>query len=360
MCAFRTTPRLDQRQRAVDQPTELTRSNSLIELAARIRAEHEAVGGALQHAVVAGELLIEARSKVTHGDWLPWLEANCEMSERTAQAYMRVARELAKLDPQKRNAVADLSYRDALNQLSGAARAVKNLPPERLDQVLAETQTNSMSTLLTAAKQVEREKRFPPLGSVPPALAPTPDRKISIARNPTQRQWLLAIGPNAAGLALKEHVKAARETESVVDLQDEHDELLEEAASLEAQAKQLREDAAYTRKLIDREIKAVVEREHGPAYHYTETFDFQADDATDAELATLSREQLIERLTAMRGGADGPLKETKRGYWGDMNLVQFAAQGPEPGPPSSWTGWGSGEWLDDLFGPRSPKDGGAS
>ena len=53
-------------------------SNSLADLAARIRAEHEATAVALRlsvmHAMAAGELLIEAKAQLgRHGAWLPWL-----------------------------------------------------------------------------------------------------------------------------------------------------------------------------------------------------------------------------------------------------------------------------------------------
>ena len=62
-------------------------------LAAAINVEHTAVGEALKaglsHAIRAGELLIEAKALAGHGEWLPWLAANCAtISERTAQAYM--------------------------------------------------------------------------------------------------------------------------------------------------------------------------------------------------------------------------------------------------------------------------------
>src|SRR6516164_1016138 len=75
---------------------KVERSNYLPELAARIRAEHEATAASLkssvEHGIAAGELLIEAKSKIPHGQWLPWLKANCAMSERTARDYMRLAR----------------------------------------------------------------------------------------------------------------------------------------------------------------------------------------------------------------------------------------------------------------------------
>jgi hypothetical protein len=69
---------------------------------------------AINHAIAAGELLLEAKRQVKHGEWLPWLAENCDIAERTAQAYMRLAR----TPLEKRNAVADLPLRDALASLA--------------------------------------------------------------------------------------------------------------------------------------------------------------------------------------------------------------------------------------------------
>jgi|SRR5215475_4020040 len=75
--------------------TDITRSNSLADLAARIRAEHEACGKAfktgLAHAIAAGKLLLEAREQIPHGQWLPWLREHCQIPERTARRYMEIA-----------------------------------------------------------------------------------------------------------------------------------------------------------------------------------------------------------------------------------------------------------------------------
>jgi hypothetical protein len=91
--------------------------NSLADLAARIRAEHEAVSTALKesvrHAIAAGELLIEAKGQLGHGRWLPWLRDHCTISERTAQLYMRVAKSRAEVENQMRNDVADLTLNEA-------------------------------------------------------------------------------------------------------------------------------------------------------------------------------------------------------------------------------------------------------
>ena len=51
-----------------------------------------------------GRRLMEAKEQLTHGEWLPWLNEQVEFSERTAQNFMRLAREWT--NPQ---ASADLS-----------------------------------------------------------------------------------------------------------------------------------------------------------------------------------------------------------------------------------------------------------
>ena len=75
--------------------TDITTSNRLPERAARIRAEHEACGAALkrglQHAAAAGNMLIEAKAQLKHGEWLPWLRNHCGIPERTARRYMEIA-----------------------------------------------------------------------------------------------------------------------------------------------------------------------------------------------------------------------------------------------------------------------------
>ena len=38
-----------------------------------------------------GSLLVDMKGKLGHGDFLPWLEAEFAMSERSAQNFMRVA-----------------------------------------------------------------------------------------------------------------------------------------------------------------------------------------------------------------------------------------------------------------------------
>ena len=60
-----------------DDINALSGSNRLAFLAAEIKNEHKAVSAALQrgviHAMNAGDMLIEARSHLKHGQWLPWV-----------------------------------------------------------------------------------------------------------------------------------------------------------------------------------------------------------------------------------------------------------------------------------------------
>jgi hypothetical protein len=66
---------------------------------------------AVEAAMRAGDALIEAKSECPHGRWSKWLKSNCNMSPRSAQLYMKLARNRGAIE--KRNAVALLTVRDA-------------------------------------------------------------------------------------------------------------------------------------------------------------------------------------------------------------------------------------------------------
>src|SRR5215213_9910468 len=65
-------------------------------LSARIEAEHLAAIGsarsAIGHAVRCGQLLVEAKAAVPHGQWLDWVAANLTFGARQAQKYARLAK----------------------------------------------------------------------------------------------------------------------------------------------------------------------------------------------------------------------------------------------------------------------------
>ena len=92
-------------------------------LASQINAEHEAceksARSAIVHAMRAGELLIEAKAQVEHGQWLPWLQDNFSGSARTSQTYIRVARHRGELESNTQTS-AHLSIDAAVRMLASS------------------------------------------------------------------------------------------------------------------------------------------------------------------------------------------------------------------------------------------------
>lgn len=94
-------------------------------LAAEINAEHEAAERtarrAIDHAKTAGDKLLLAKAQVAHGQWLPWLSANCPaLAARTARSYMQLARNWTSLESKTADS-ANLSIDTALKLLNDPA-----------------------------------------------------------------------------------------------------------------------------------------------------------------------------------------------------------------------------------------------
>ncbi len=96
---------------------QIVGKDDLQSLAGEIRREHDlcrkALSDGLQHAINAGEFLLKAKTLTPRGTWSTWVRDHCKFSERTAQAYMRVARGLPILEAKAQH-VADLSFREAV------------------------------------------------------------------------------------------------------------------------------------------------------------------------------------------------------------------------------------------------------
>jgi Protein of unknown function (DUF3102) len=123
----------------------LSQSEALADLAERIRAEDRGARNAfvrgVDHAMAAGDLLIEAKKQLVHGQWGPWLEANCAMSARTARRYMSFANNRDVIEA-KLATGADLTIRGADNLLAAPAEPdeddVSTGEQERKRAVIAE------------------------------------------------------------------------------------------------------------------------------------------------------------------------------------------------------------------------------
>jgi hypothetical protein len=115
----------------MDNTTPLASTNDaatpLPELAQLITQSHRAADGsareAVQHAITAGRLLLEVKGRLPHGDFQPWLKQNCaDVTLRTAQRYMQIAKHWEKWDDQKRHAVSRLSLRNVLRSFPSDAK----------------------------------------------------------------------------------------------------------------------------------------------------------------------------------------------------------------------------------------------
>lgn len=150
--------------------TEIEKSH-LQELADKANEEHRkveaAMGNALQHARRAGKVLVEAKERTHHGEWLPWLEANFEGSERVAQMYMRVHSRWPEIEANTKS-VSDLT-------LTGALRAIG--PP----QETAITRERAEGPLRWAGVETGEEHTEPRVPGVIEQLQASPEGREAFA-----------------------------------------------------------------------------------------------------------------------------------------------------------------------------------
>ena len=55
------------------------------------------LGQTAQNIIEVGKRLIQAKSLVPHGGWLPWLEQNFQLKQRAAQTFMACAERFGKI-----------------------------------------------------------------------------------------------------------------------------------------------------------------------------------------------------------------------------------------------------------------------
>ena len=100
-------------------------SPQLNDLARRINAEHgqceTSLNDGLRHALEAGRLLLQAKSLLCHGQWLPWLRTNFQGAPRTARAYTLIVKRWPQVEA-KRQRDANLSIREMM-ALTASPRA---------------------------------------------------------------------------------------------------------------------------------------------------------------------------------------------------------------------------------------------
>jgi mannose/cellobiose epimerase-like protein (N-acyl-D-glucosamine 2-epimerase family) len=120
---------------------------------------------ALEAAWHAGTALLEVKSRLQHGEWLPWLVGNTQVSERTAQVYMRIAsntQRAADLKPEQ-------SIRKALEVISEPEpskpkRKKPEQPPPETSNPFLKPMYRHLSQMVEhglAIKKVLNHKKFP-------------------------------------------------------------------------------------------------------------------------------------------------------------------------------------------------------
>jgi predicted DNA-binding protein (UPF0251 family) len=112
---------------------------------------------AVVNALVAGRLLLEAKTHVAHGAWETWVTTNCVVAPRTARAYMRLATSLSELPEPERQRVADLPLREAVRAIATTPEA-----PPRREGVRAATRDDAqraVDTFNAGAKALREASR---------------------------------------------------------------------------------------------------------------------------------------------------------------------------------------------------------
>jgi Protein of unknown function (DUF3102) len=136
-----------------------------VEIRTEVAAAEEDFQSAVQHAIRAGALLIEAKAQVKHGQWLPWLEGNFPASSRSAQGYMRLAK-----NAEDAQALAHLGIEGALKQLAEP----KQMTPEE-----ARARTDALKTSFEQTA----------VSSVHPPWRAAAEEQLTRCKHLTREQW---------------------------------------------------------------------------------------------------------------------------------------------------------------------------
>ncbi len=121
-----------------------------------------------------GRALLEAKSMLSHGEWLPWLEERVEFSERAAQNFMRLAREysnpqtLADLGASKALALLALpaeereEFISAVHVVAGEEKTTAELSARELAQAIREKEQAQagLKSAETAREKMAKDMAF--------------------------------------------------------------------------------------------------------------------------------------------------------------------------------------------------------
>lgn len=231
-----------------------------------------------------GARLIEAKGMLSHGEWLPWLNERVELSERTAQKFMKLAREWS--NP---NTLADLGASKALMLLA--------VPAEERDGFVEEHNVIDMS-----ARQLEQAIR---------------DRDE--ARKAAETAKADAAAAEAARAKMEADMKVANAT--LESARAEKERAGQEAARLE------RELAELKSRPVDVAVETVVDPEAIARARAEAVAEMRAklDKAKEAKKRAEDRQKIAEEaLEQARLQLEAQAKAEKKAALGtDKDVAQF-------------------------------------
>ena len=245
-----------------------------------------------------GRCLTEAKQAIPHGEWLPWLNERVEFSERTAQKFMRLAREwsnpstladlgaskalmlLALPEPERDQFVEDvidMSARQLEQAIKDRDEARKAAEAAKADASAAEQARAKMAedmALLNArlsGAQEDREQAAQAVAKLEAELAELKEKPVEVAVETVVDPEAIEKARAEAVAGMQEKLDKAREAKKrAEDKQKIAEEALEQVRlQLEEQAKEEKKaalgadkDLAQFELLFD-QTKDTVNRMHG-------------------------------------------------------------------------------------------------
>jgi hypothetical protein len=162
----------------------------------KVRSMLASYRSSVGHAVEVGELLKEAKVRVGHGNFEPWLKEHCNLSFRTARRYMKLAENRAQIDAQFKSAnVADLTVSGAQrlltdNSSKGGGGSGQRTPAGDYDQL--------EEKLIKKLKELDANEAKDHADKTIAALTDTVADIVSIAKRATKSAKLGAVVPPSA------------------------------------------------------------------------------------------------------------------------------------------------------------------
>lgn len=219
-----------------------------------------------------GRCLMEAKEMLPHGEWLPWLNEQVELSERTAQKFMRLAREwsnpsaladlgatkalmLLALPKEERddfvedNNIVDMTTRQleqAIRERDEARKAAEEAKAEASTAEQARAKMAEDMALLNArlaGAREDHERALQDVGKLEKELAELKDRPVEVAVETVVDQEAVEQARSEIRAEMKEKLKVARSQrreaeDALAEIQAKLEKAKERQQKAEAQAKE--------------------------------------------------------------------------------------------------------------------------